>query len=222
MKKYYEAYNERYKAVHEKGYEWSYSEPTSLILDKLVQYKINHNDKILEIGCGEGRDSIVLIKNGYNLKATDISKEAIDYCINKYKNNTSFEVLDVFNNNNKEKYKVIFAVAVLHMFVIQDDRDAFFKFIHDHLEDDGIAIILTMGGKDFIKIQTNPDDAFNIVERLKDDKKFNVTSTSCMTVSEEEFKTELNNAKLKINEMGYTSSGKDFESILYAAVSKCN
>ena len=113
-------------------------------------------------------------------------------------------------------------VAVLHMFVIQDDRDAFFKFIHDHLEDDGIAIILTMGGKDFIKIQTNPDDAFNIVERSKDDKKFNVTSTSCMTVSEEEFKTELNNAKLKIYEMGYTSSGKDFESILYAVVSKRN
>ena len=96
--KYYEAYEERYKTIHKKGYSWSSDEPTPIVLKIIKELKINKNDKILEIGCGEGRDAKLLLDNGYNLLATDISLEAIDYCramMSSFSNH--FAVLDCLN-----------------------------------------------------------------------------------------------------------------------------
>ena len=49
-------------------------------LDIIQKYHISFQDSILEIGCGEGRDARAVLEKGYNLLATDISKEAIEYC----------------------------------------------------------------------------------------------------------------------------------------------
>lgn len=90
MKKYYEAYDERYKDIHSLGLTWE-TEKHSKILDKIIlEYKISKISTILELGCGEGRDAIYVLNQGYNLLATDISQEAIKYC----KGNAH-----VYNNN---------------------------------------------------------------------------------------------------------------------------
>ena len=94
-KKYYQAYDQRYKTVHEKGLSWSSDLCTPIVMETIHKYNITSNHQLLEIGCGEGRDSRVVLENGYDLMATDISNEAIQYCkqvISNYKNH--FYVLD--------------------------------------------------------------------------------------------------------------------------------
>lgn len=83
MNKYYEAYDKRYKQVHENNLSWSSNNLTKKVIDTLNKYLSERDIKILEIGCGEGRDARYLLGLGYNVLATDISPEAISYCIEK-------------------------------------------------------------------------------------------------------------------------------------------
>ena len=79
-RKYYEAYEERYKTAHEKGVSWAQMENTPIVMDIIKKYNLYTEQSLLEIGCGEGRDSIIVLENGFNLMAVDISPEAIKYC----------------------------------------------------------------------------------------------------------------------------------------------
>lgn len=60
MKPYYKAYDKRYKQVHEKKLSWSSNNRTEIIEKIINKYNITKDNKILEIGCGEGRDAIYL------------------------------------------------------------------------------------------------------------------------------------------------------------------
>ncbi len=55
---YYKAYDERYKAIHGKNSTWAGEAPTPIGAEILQKYGIAKDASILEIGCGEGRDSI--------------------------------------------------------------------------------------------------------------------------------------------------------------------
>ena len=74
--KYYEAYDQRYKAIHAKGLRWAGDRPTPIVADVAARY-CPEDAKLLEIGCGEGRDAMALLGQGYDLLATDASPEAI-------------------------------------------------------------------------------------------------------------------------------------------------
>jgi len=58
MKKYYEAYNQGYRIIHEKGHSWSSVIPTPIVSDVIQKHSISKNASILEIGYGEGRDAL--------------------------------------------------------------------------------------------------------------------------------------------------------------------
>ena len=62
--KYYEAYNERYKTVHALGAQWASGTPTPIVSEVMERYGIGPSQKILEIGCGEGRDAKPLLERG--------------------------------------------------------------------------------------------------------------------------------------------------------------
>ena len=80
MRKYYEAYDERYKTAHEKGVSWSSENRTPIVLETIEKYISDCHTPMLEIGCGEGRDARAVLEREYHLLATDISGEAIAYC----------------------------------------------------------------------------------------------------------------------------------------------
>ena len=73
MRKYYEAYDERYKAAHQKNLRWMGYESSPIVAEIVQKYGISKENTLLEIGCGEGRDAIALLEKGYNLLATDVS-----------------------------------------------------------------------------------------------------------------------------------------------------
>lgn len=222
MEKYYKAYNKRYKQVHFQGLQWASENPTPIILEMLEKYKINLNTSILEIGCGEARDAIYLLEKGYQVFATDVSEESIDYCQKKYPYyKDCFGVLDVCTSKINEQFNFIYSIAVIHMLVLQEDRDAFYAFIYRHLKENGIALILTMGDGE-IERSSEPLKAYDDVERIHQvtQSPICVATTSCKMINFEHFEEEIVKNHLEIIEKGITSIIPDFPTIMYALVKK--
>lgn len=219
-KKYYEAYDDRYKTVHKKGVSWSSDKCSPVVLEIIKKYELGQSNMLLEIGCGEGRDSKAVLDEGYNLLATDISKEAVEYCkkaMPSYQEH--FKVLDCINGCHEEKYDFIYSVAVIHMLVLNEDRNAFYRFIYEHLTHNGIGLICTMGDGEK-EMQSDIDSAFELQEREHESGKMMVAGTSCRMVSFETFEKELELNHLKVIEKGITSALPDFNSLMFAVVKK--
>lgn len=198
---YYKAYDERYKKVHEEGILWELTDPSPVVEKFLKLNKASSSSKILDLGCGEGRDAIYLLDKGYNVFAVDYSQNAIDKC-NELTNNIfkkNFKQLDLFDNNLKTKYDFIYSISVLHMFVLDEHRIKFFEFIYNHLKKNGKALVTVLG--DGIKEKKSDiNEAFLIKERTiqKTNKKINVTSTSCRIVDWNTLEFEVLSNKLTI------------------------
>lgn len=219
-RKYYEAYNDRYLTVHQRGIRWSSDVCTPIVMDVIAKYDINRTHKLLEIGCGEGRDSKTVLENGFRLTASDISEEAITYCkkqLPQYEG--AFRVLDCLSQKLDTQFDFIYGIAVIHMLVLDEDRNGFYQFIHQHLTSDGIALICTMGDGKF-ESQSDISQAFTLQERNHESGKVMVAGTSCRMVSFQTFEEELARNNLTILEKGITSALPNFNSFMYAVVRK--
>lgn len=217
---YYEAYDERYKAIHQKGLHWFSENSSPIVAETMDRYRIGKQAAMLEIGCGEGRDALPLLKEGYRLLATDISAEAIRYCrelLPAYRE--SFRVLDCISGSLPQRFDFIYAVAVVHMLVPDADRNAFYRFICRHLSPGGMALICSMGDGQTER-QSDIHAAFTPQERSCSGKTFTVAATSCRMVSEKTFEKELTENGLDILEKGKTSIPEEFPEMIYAVVKK--
>lgn len=105
-RKYYAAYNERYKTAHAQGVSWSSNVSTPIVMEVIEKYNINRSQRLLEIGCGEGRDARTVLERGFQLTATDISGEAIAYCKQKMPEYAGqFKVLDCLSGRAGRKIR---------------------------------------------------------------------------------------------------------------------
>ena len=221
IEKYYKAYDKRYKQLHEKDLSWENDVQTEIVEQIIKKYKISKTDSILEIGCGEGRDSKILLNKGYNLLATDVSQEAINYCKQIDENHSNnYEVLDVLDCDTfKDKFNFIYSIACLHMLVLDDDRKKYFDFIHNHLKSNGYALVLTMG--DGIKESSSDiNKAWEDTERVhqKTNEIINVATTSCRIVNFETLEKEIKDSDLFIIEKGITQIIPNFPEIMYVLI----
>lgn len=220
---YYKAYDKRYKQIYELNLLWEIPKPTKKVMDVIDKFNINKSDKILDLGCGEGRDSIYLLDNGYNVLAVDYSNTVIDKCNqltnNKYINN--FKQFDLIKDKLNDKFKFIYSIAVLHMFVEDSHRNSFYKCIYDHLEEDGIALIICMG--DGVKeYKSNIEEVFNDAKRINTNNNVlvNVVSTSCCIKNIDNIKEEIENNNLNIIDISIVDDLPNFDKCICAVVSK--
>lgn len=220
VKEYYKAYEERYKTAHQKGVSWSSDKHSPIVMETIRKYGITPKHQLLEIGCGEGRDSRTVLNSGYPLMATDISEEAVNYCkkaMPEYEKN--FRVLDCLSGNLDEGFDFIYGIAVVHMLVPDKDRDGFYQFIYRHLKEDGIALICTMGDGE-VEMQSDIQRAYELQEREHESGKMLVAGTSCRMVSFKTLEEELKRNNLDIVESGITSALPDFDSLMYVVVKR--
>lgn len=191
---YYKAYDKRYRQTYENNSLWEISERTKEVIDTLKKYKITKNSNILELGCGEGRDAIYLLDNGYKVLGVDYSFAVIDKCneLTNYKYVNNFKQLDLIENSLNEKFDFIYSVAVIHMFVLDEHRNKFYNFIYDHLKDNGIALIISMGDGT-LEINSDLEKAFDDTKRvnINTNKEIMVASTSCRVKKIDEMKKEI-------------------------------
>ena len=217
---YYEAYDDRYRQIHSQNLQWFYDDPTPIVQKMMEKFGITKDQKLLELGCGEGRDACPLLKQGYDLLATDISPAAIQYAQKKWPEYSDhFEVLDCISGEIAQKFHFIYAVAVVHMLVEDHHRNAVDAFLHNHLVPDGVALICTMGDGQMQR-QTDVSTAFDLQERTHEQtgKTVKIASTSCRVVDFETFRCELKRNQLTILEEGITAAPPDFPVLMYAVV----
>ena len=144
------------------------------------------------------------------MKATDVSPEAISYCKAAFPEHISnFQTLDCLKDHHPFSYTFIYSVAVIHMLVPSKNRTDFYQFIYQHLTENGLSLICTMGdGK--IERETDIRNAFRVEEREHSSGSIPVSSTSCKMVSFSTFEKELKENHFTIIEKGLTESFPDF------------
>lgn len=212
---YYKAYDKRYKQVYEKNMLWSSKKHTSEVYEYIISNNINKNAKILDLGCGEGRDAIYLLDNGYDVLAIDYSQNAINKCNelsnNKYTEN--FKQFDLLKDLVNEKYDFIYSIAVLHMFVLNKDRNKFLTFIKEHLNKNSKALICILGDG-VNEYASNIEDAFVNTKRLvmNNNVDLDVVTTSCGVVNWNTLEKEVTNNGLKIKEKWISTKIPEFNS----------
>jgi len=114
-----------------------------------LEYAKKLNGKILELGCGTGRVSIELAKNGYFVTGLDLSESMLEIYKNKLNNlpKNTIEKINLINGNMVEfninqKYSLIIApFRVFQSLTKEDDINNSLKCIKNHLEKDGLFII---------------------------------------------------------------------------------
>ena len=207
MKKYYMAYDDRYKKIHEQGFLWEEVGNSKVVIDTIKKYSIKKDDLILDLGSGEGRDSIFLLQNGYKVMGVDCSSEAVKTCTKIARKlnlkNHNFKVVDLVKDNlsNEMKFDFIYSIAVLHMLCEDEDRKSFYKFLLSHLKQNGKALICVMGDgeNEFVSDYQN---AFIEKQRFhKESNSFvNVASTSLRILSKENWIKEIEQNNFLIKE----------------------
>ena len=220
-KKYYEAYDVRFRQVHDAHLQWFADTPTPIVEEVLNRFGIEKTSSVLEIGCGEGRDAAHLLKAGFPVLATDVSAEAVRYCREKYGYFEAFQVLDCLKDQLNKKFDCIYAVAVLHMLVIPEDRDGFWQFLGQHLKADGIALVCSMGNGN-AEMKSDIRTAFQSADRVHEQTGtvLQLAGTSCCMVSFDTLRREIRKNGLAILEEGITCSPPDFPQMMYAVVKR--
>ena len=107
------------------------------------------------------------------------------------------------------------------MFLKEEHRNLFYKFIYEHLNDNGIALVISMGdGTSTYK--SNIDDAFKKVVRtnINTNKEIIVTNTSCNVVDFTTFKEEIIRNNFKIIKCYISSDIPNFDKCMCAIISK--
>jgi ubiquinone/menaquinone biosynthesis C-methylase UbiE len=154
------------------------SEPSKSVLEflKVLQEK-NLKGTVLEVGCGNGRDSIYLARQGYEVVGVDIAPEAIKLSQkNKERllkdkdlaGNLNCEVADVENLPfPNEHFTGVYSIGVLHNTNLQKSL----KEVARVLKKGGLAIIHLYQKTLFLKPQRlekiySPKKAKSILKKL--------------------------------------------------------
>ena len=222
MRQYYEAYDDRYRQVHHEKLCWFEDMPSAIVGQAISRYRLDRNAKMLEIGCGEGRDARQLLRCGFDLLATDVSSEAVAYCRQQDpEHGANYQILDCLKDRCEGRFDFIYAVAVVHMLVLDEDRDGFYRFIREHLADDGIALICSQGDGEMER-STDISAAFELQERVhsRSGKAMQLAGTSYRAVSFEIFQDEIQRNGLEILEMGLTDITPIYWKTMYAIVKR--
>lgn len=199
---YYQAYDNRYSTLHGQGIRWFGDEPTPLVLGTIRRLGLGPHARILELGCGEGRDAGAVLQAGYDLYACDVSPEAVRYCRQTYPDYADrFAVADCVAGQPQGRYDFVYAVSLLHMLVRDEHRDAFCRYVAASLLPTGHALVCVMGDGDTQR-STDPAEAFDLQPRHWGDTTVLVAATSCRMVAMPHFVDELTRAGLQVESKG--------------------
>jgi len=125
----------------------------------------NKHADILELGCGNGRDSVFFAKQGHNVDAIDQCYNEICFLMNQYKNIENLDfICDDFTDMVDDKlYDVVYSRFTLHSVSDEQEKHTL-QWAYRNLKKDGLLCIEVRGQKNEIykmgEAVENEEDAF--------------------------------------------------------------
>ena len=119
------------------------------------------NKKLIDIGCGNGRDSIFFSNNGYFVTGVDISKTAIKNNSNMENKNLSFLKFDIENDTTTKKFDIIYSRFFIHALTEKGEKK-FIQLINKIKKNNTLVFLEFRNSKDeiFKKIKDRNHNTF--------------------------------------------------------------
>lgn len=146
-------YEERYNM---EKYYWGLT-PNQLCYDIMRLKPPTKPLRVLDIGCGEGKDAVFLARNGYTVTAFDVTENGIEkgkLLADKCGTYVNFFRADITDFRLDENYDIILSSGVYH-FVKPEFRNAITKNLKEHTNKNGIHAINVFVEKPFIEVPPN-------------------------------------------------------------------
>ena len=153
---------------------------STLNVDMTNTYKeflklVPEGGKILDLGCGSGRDSMNFMKLGYEVTAVDGAKELAkkaSVLLGKEVIASTFEELEL-----KEKFHGIWACASL-LHIKREDLKTVLNNLYNNLEDNGVFYMsFKYGEKEYVDDKNRYFNCFtdeSIISFINENTKFNI------------------------------------------------
>ncbi|WP_407376092.1 class I SAM-dependent methyltransferase [Methanobrevibacter sp.] len=152
-------------------YYSTHSNPTGASsFAEFVADKLDENKNLIELGCGNGRDSIFFSKNNINVVAVDQVQTEIDYLNENYKNDNITFVCDDFTNLKETSSELIKGTDFDYIY----SRFTFHS-INEAKEDrtlDWISDNLNKGGCFLLEARSLNDPMFKKGDKLSESENF--------------------------------------------------
>lgn len=137
--------------------------PVKLDLDLKRYLNLLPGNEVLDLGIGQGRNSIPLVELGYNVTGVDYSTKCLEICKNNCpKLNLIQSDIRAFPIE-KNKYDLISSRCVLHFFH-KDDTYKIIKNIKENLKSNGLVYISVFSLEDPKLIRHTNSPNFEILE----------------------------------------------------------
>jgi ubiquinone/menaquinone biosynthesis C-methylase UbiE len=152
------AFERRYRRVYREGAEfWEEPLPTESLVRLLHSFNWTKGLRAIDMGCGEGRDSIFLAKRGFCVTAVDVSRSAVQRAKSWSKREglpIDFIVADVANLPiRNEIYELAINIACLHAIIDQQARDKHLSEAYRVLKRKGVYFSCNIGGDESISVE---------------------------------------------------------------------
>ena len=144
-------------------YYWGI-EPAELCYELLKLLPPGKDVKVLDIGCGEGKDAVFMAKQGYQVTAFDITKNGIAKTLKLAKENdvkVDAFIADINDFSIDETFDIIYSTGTIQ-YLDEDKIPAFFEKVRNMTRPDGINWFNVFVDKPFIPL---PPD-WDIYEKL--------------------------------------------------------
>jgi len=155
-------YEEKYK---DEKYYWGIA-PNTMCYEIMKLRPPVKPYRVLDIGCGEGKDAVFLAKNGYRVTAFDVTENGIEKARELAKHNhveVDFFVANMHEYKIDAEYDIIFSSGVLHYLPL-NKRKEFFDNLKIHTAQGGIHAVNAFVRKPFIELAPDMEEAEREVE----------------------------------------------------------
>ena len=96
--------------------------------------------RVLDIGCGEGKDAVFFAKNGYIVSAFDAAEKGLEKArelAHLHQVDVNFFQADINEYELREDYDIIFSSGVLH-YLMPNRREQLIQSLKEHTTENGI------------------------------------------------------------------------------------
>lgn len=128
------------------------------LIDQVLKGYVKPEDKILDLGCGEGRNTNFFLKGGYDIHGVDLDAEAIRMMHLLQRQYQPGREEGYFQQADAERllypdeaFTVVIAYGLLHF---ARDIEHFQKMLHE------MRRVLHTGGKLLVKVMIDPEKEF--------------------------------------------------------------